>query len=273
MLSAVDADWSAIRGVFIDLDGVIYTGRTPIPGAAEFLAEARLHELKFLLVTNNSTASPELVAERLRGMQIDADPDEILTSAQAAVAHVKLHAQTGARVRIIGEAGLRQAAEEEGFAVVEDGEGRADWVIAGLDRAFTYEKLASATRDILSGAQFIATNADALLPIEGGQVIPGAGTMVAAIQTATAVEPVVLGKPQPGLFEIGLKRLGGLAPTAAAMIGDRLDTDIVGGHRAGLRAILVLSGVTSRAQAEAASERPDAIVADLAHVAELFGWN
>jgi 4-nitrophenyl phosphatase len=156
---------------------------------------------------------------------------------------------------------------------VEDGEGRADWVIAGLDRAFTYAKLASATRDILSGAHFVATNADALLPIEGGQVIPGAGTMIAAIQVATAVEPLVLGKPEPGLFTIGLRRLGGLPPTEAAMIGDRLDTDIVGGHRAGLRAILVLSGVSSRAQAEAASERPDAIVADLAHVAELFGWN
>jgi 4-nitrophenyl phosphatase len=267
----VNGDWSSIRGVFIDLDGVVYTGRQPIPGAAGFLAEARRRGLKFLLVTNNSTTSPELVAERLRGMQIHVSPDEILTSAQAAIAYVKLYAQPGARVRIIGEAGLRQAAQEEGFSIVEDGE-RADWVIAGLDRAFTYEKLASATRDIMSGARFVATNADALLPIEGGEVVPGAGTMVAAIKTATTVEPVVLGKPEPGLFHIGLHRLGGLSPMQAVMIGDRLDTDIVGGHRAGLRAILVLSGVTTRAEAEASSSRPDAIVADLASVAGLFGW-
>ena len=102
--------------------------------------------------------------------------------------------RAGATVRIVGEAGLRQAAEEEGLVVV-DGESSSEWVIAGLDRAFTYEKLAAATRAILAGAHFVATNADALLPVEGGQVVPGAGTMIAAIKTATAVEPVVVGKP------------------------------------------------------------------------------
>jgi 4-nitrophenyl phosphatase len=264
--------WSGVRGLLIDLDGCVYHGREPIPGGAGLLAEARQRGVKFVLVTNNSTASPELVVERLRGMRIDVEPHEILTSAQAAASYIKLHAAPGACVRIIGEAGLYQAAEGEGLSIVEDGELQADWVIAGLDRAFTYAKLASATRDILAGARFVATNADALLPIEGGEVMPGAGTIVAAIQTATAVKPVVLGKPEAGLFQIGLQRLGGLAPTEAVMIGDRLDTDVVGGHRAGLRAILVLSGVTTRAQADAALERPDAVVADLASVADLFAW-
>jgi 4-nitrophenyl phosphatase len=228
--------------------------------------------LRFLLVTNNSTTSPELVAERLKTMQIDVGPEEILTSAQAAVAYVRAHADPGSRVRIVGEAGLRQAAEEEGFVIVEDGQAAADWVIAGLDRAFTYEKLAGATRAIMAGAHFVATNADALLPVEGGQVVPGAGTMIAAIQTATSVKPIVVGKPEPGLFEHGLRRLGGLAAEHAAMIGDRLDTDVVGGRRAGLHTILVLTGVTQRAEAEAAQPQPDAIIEDLAHVADLFGW-
>src|SRR5207237_7002221 len=134
-------------------------------------------------------------------------------------------------------------------------------------------KWAYATRDIRRGARFVATNSDALLPIEGGQFIPGAGTMLAAIRTATGVEPVVLGKPEPGLFEVGLERLGGLQPSQAAMVGDRLDTDVVGAHRAGLRTILVLSGVTSPAEAAAASPEPDAIVPDLAGVAPLLGWN
>ena len=125
-------DWSSLKGVLIDLDGVVYTGRDPIAGAPGFLGEARRRGLKFLLVTNNSTTSPELVAQRLRGMHIEVEPDEILTSAQAAVAYVKQHAQPGARVRIVGEAGLRQAAELEGFVVVEDGETSAEWVIAGL---------------------------------------------------------------------------------------------------------------------------------------------
>lgn len=263
-------DWTTLKGVLIDLDGVVYTGRIPIPGAAGFLAEARRRGLHFLLVTNNSTTSPELVAERLRGMQIDVQPGEILTSAQAAVGYVKLHAESGARVRIVGEAGLRQEAEQEGFVVVEDGEAQAEWVIAGLDRAFTYAKLASATRDILGGARFVATNADALLPVEGGQVVPGAGTMIAAIHTATGVDPVVLGKPEPGLFEHGLRRLGGLAPGDVAMIGDRMDTDVDGGRRAGLRTILVLTGVTTPAQATAAEPPPDAVLADLSSVARLL---
>jgi HAD superfamily hydrolase (TIGR01457 family) len=266
----VTTDWSSLKGVLIDLDGVVYTGRIPIPGAADFLAEARSRGLKFLLVTNNSTTSPELVAERLHGMQIEVGPHEILTSAQAAVAYVKLHAAAGARVRIVGEAGLRQEAENEGFVVVEDGEAQAEWVIAGLDRAFTYAKLANATRDIMSGAHFVATNADALLPVEGGQMVPGAGTMIAAIQTATSVQPVILGKPEPGLFEHGLRRLGGLAPHEVAMVGDRLDTDVDGGRRAGLRTILVLSGVTSAAQAAIAAPPPEAITADLASVAHLL---
>jgi HAD superfamily hydrolase (TIGR01457 family) len=270
---SIGVEWSSIRGVLIDLDGVVYTGRDPIPGAGRFLAEARRRGLKFLLVTNNSTTSPELVAERLRGMQIEVAPDEILTSAQAAVGYVKQQAQPGARLRIIGEAGLRQAAEDEGFVIVEDGEPPAEWVIAGLDRAFTYAKLASATRDIMAGAHFVATNADALLPIEGGQVVPGAGTMIAAIRTATGVEPVVLGKPEPGLFEHGLRRLGGLAPPQAAMIGDRLDTDVDGGRRAGLHTILVLTGVTTAAEAAAASPPPDAVIADLASAGQLFGWS
>jgi 4-nitrophenyl phosphatase len=266
-------DWSAVRGLLIDLDGVVYTGREPIPGAAEFLTEARRRGLKFLLVTNNSTTSPELVAERLGGMHIEVGPEEILTSAQAAVAYVKTQAVPGAAVCIVGEAGLRQAAEAEGFLIVEDGDAAgADWVIAGLDRAFNYDKLTGATRAIMRGARFVATNADALLPIEGGQVLPGAGTIIAAIQTATAVTPVVLGKPEPGLFEHGLRRLGNLEPHQAAMIGDRLDTDVVGGRRAGLHTILVLTGVTTPAEANEAKPPPDATVKDLASVAELFGW-
>jgi 4-nitrophenyl phosphatase len=108
--------------------------------------------------------------------------------------------------------------------------------------------------------------------VEGGQVLPGAGTIIAAIQTATAVVPIVVGKPEPGLFEHGLRRLGGLRPDQVAMIGDRLDTDVVGGRRAGLRTILVLTGVTTRAEAEAADEKPDAVSADLASVAEVLGW-
>jgi len=268
----VAVEWSSIRGLLIDLDGVVYTGRDPIAGSATFLKQTREHGLPFLLITNNSTTSPERVAERLRGMDITVAPQEVLTSAQVAAAYVRSHSQPGARVRIVGEQGLRQAATEEGLRVVDDGDATVDWVLAGLDRAFDYNKLTTATRAILAGARFVATNADALLPVEGGNVLPGAGSMVAAIQTATAREPVVVGKPQPGLFQHGLQRLGSLKPHEAAMIGDRLDTDVIGGHRAGLRTILVLSGVTAPQQLAAASQQPDAVVPNLAAVAALFDW-
>ncbi len=267
--------WSSgLLGLLIDLDGVVYAGREPIPGGAEFLAEARRRGLKFLLVTNNSTASPAVVADRLRGMGIDVAADEILTSAQAAAAYVRAHSGPGARVRVIGEAGLQEAVLQEGLVLAPDAESSiVDCVLVGLDRAFTYASLTCATRAIVAGARFVATNTDALLPIEGGQVIPGAGSIVAAIQTATAVTPVVVGKPQPGLFEHGLRRLGGMHPEQVAMIGDRLDTDIVGGRRAGLRTILVLSGVTTAAELEAApNSRPDASAPNLAGVAGLLGW-
>ncbi|HET6317208.1 MAG TPA: HAD-IIA family hydrolase [Chloroflexota bacterium] len=265
-------DWSAVRGLLIDLDGVVYTGRDPIAGSASFLERARGEKLPFLLVTNNSTTSPELVAERLEGMDISVTADEILTSAQAAAAYIRRHSQAGATVSIVGEAGLRQAVAEEALTIVEDSKANVDWVLAGLDRQFDYQKLTYATRAILAGARFVATNADALLPVEGGHVLPGAGTMIAAIQTATGIQPVVVGKPEPGLFEHGLLRLGGLQPHQVAMIGDRLDTDVMGGQRAGLRTILVLSGVTTPQQLAAAMGKPDATVPSLAAVASLFHW-
>jgi 4-nitrophenyl phosphatase len=273
MLRSVTPDWAAMRGLMIDLDGVVYMGHEPIAGAAGFLGEARRRGLPFLLVTNNSTTSPELVAQRLSGMHIDVEPHEILTSAQAAVAYVRAHSEGKTRVRVIGEAGLRQAAEAEGLEVFEDGEAHVDWVVAGLDRAFDYHKLTAATRDILGGARFVATNADALLPVEGGNVLPGAGSIVGAIQIATAVDPIVVGKPEPGLFEHGLRRLGDMQPGEVAMIGDRLDTDVVGARRAGLRSVLVLSGVTTAQHVAESTIEADVVVADLAGVSRLLGWS
>ena len=265
-----------MRGLLIDLDGVMYTGREAIPGSAGFLAAAREHGMPFLLVTNDSTASPQHVADRLRGMHMPVEAREIVTSAQAAAGYVRAHTPGSAtpRVRLIGEAGLRAAALEQGLVLVEDGARDVDWLIAGLDRAFDYEKLTLATRSIRAGARFLATNADALLPIEGGEVIPGAGSIIAAIRTASAVEPIVVGKPQPGLFEHGLRRLGDPPPAQVAMIGDRLDTDVVGARRAGLRTILTLSGVTHANDLVglAASEHPEAVVPNLAAVATLLGW-
>ncbi len=261
-----------LRGLLIDLDGVVFLGTQPLPGAAAFLSRARRHGLPFLLVTNNSTTSPALVARKLEGMGIEAHPEDILTSAEAAAAFVRAATPEPTRVFLVGEAGLREAAVEQGLTVVEDG-APADWVIAGLDRHFDYGKLAAATRAIRAGARFVATNTDALLPVEGGLVLPGAGSIVAALQTASGAEPIVVGKPEPGLFQRGLQRLGNLAPAQAAMVGDRIDTDVLGGRQAGLKTVLVLTGVTSPAAARASRIQPDATVESLAHLGEVLGWS
>jgi 4-nitrophenyl phosphatase len=260
---------AALRGLLIDLDGVVYTGSQAIPGSAWFLGEARRRGFPFKLVTNNSARPPAAVAERLRGMDIEVDPNEIVTSAEAAVAYITEESKPGARVLVIGEVGLHDALAATGLTMVEDDS--ADWVVVGLDRQFTYAKLAAATHAIHHGARFVATNADPLLPSEGGVMNPGAGCIVAAIQTST-VKPVVIGKPEPALFRRGLQRLGGFAPADVAMIGDRLDTDVAGARNAGLRTILVLSGGTTAVQLAASELKPDASADNLAGVAELLGW-
>lgn len=262
-----------LKGLLIDLDGVVYTGAEPIPGAGAFLAEARRRRLPFLLATNNSTTPPEQVAARLAGMGIEVHPEEILTSADVAAAYVAEHARPGVdRVLVVGEVGLRRAIEAHGLELVDGGDGAA-WVVVGLDRAFDYARLTAATLAVLAGARFVASNADPLLPVEGGRVLPGAGSMVAAISRASGATPIVTGKPEAAMFERGLRRLGGLAAADVAMVGDRLDTDVEGGRRAGLRTILVLSGVATAEEAARAAPPPDAVCPDLASVAALLGWS
>lgn len=260
-----------LKGLLIDLDGVVVTGAEPIPGAGAFLAEARRRGLPFLLATNNSTTEAAQVAARLAGMGIPVRPEEILTSADVAAAYVAEHARSGDGVLVVGEVGLRRAIETHGLELV-DGRDGAAWVVVGLDRAFDYAKLTAATLAVLAGARFVASNADPLLPVEGGRVLPGAGSMVAAIARASGAAPIVTGKPEPAMFERGLRRLGNLAAADVAMVGDRLDTDMEGGRRAGLRTILVLSGVATAEEAARAAPPPDAVCPDLAAVAARLGW-
>lgn len=264
------APLASIRGLLIDLDGVVYTGAMPIPGGDWFLATARRHGLPFLLVTNNSTAEPSHVVRRLGGMGIAVREDEILTSAQAGAAYLRTEVREGDRVLVVGEEGLLSAVRAQGLPVTDKGS-EAAWVLVGLDRAFTYARLTEATQAILGGAGFVATNKDALLPIEGGQFLPGAGSMVGAIRGATGIEPTIIGKPERILFDRARERLG-FPADAVAMIGDRVDTDIVGAQRAGLRTVLVLSGIATREEADALQPAPDAILDRLASLSPLLGW-
>jgi 4-nitrophenyl phosphatase len=255
-----------IRGVLLDLDGVVYEGRNVIPEAPRFFERLRRAGWPLQLITNNSSATPEQFADRLCSMDIPTAPSEVLTSAIATAHYLKKRSPGGGRAFIIGEQGLREAVQDAGFEPAED---RPDYVLVGLDRGFDYHKLTAAIRGILSGASFIGSNPDTTLPAEDG-LIPGAGSFQAAIRAATGVAPIIIGKPEPTMTAMALERIGCTAQETVS-IGDRLDTDILAGHRAGTPTVLVLTGISTRAEAERAEVRPTIVAENLDEVAEAIG--
>ena len=256
-----------LRGFMLDLDGVVYTGQQVIPGAREFFAWLRQSSARFLLITNNSSRGPEQFALRLGRMGIHVAPVEILTSAEATGEFLVGNAPAASRVFVIGEQGLHSALEARGFQLVDDED--AAYVVVGLDRQFDYRKLTIAIRAVLNGAHFIGSNPDVTLPDAAG-ILPGAGSVQAAIRAATGVEPTIIGKPEPTMLSYGLRRLG-CAPHEVAVIGDRLDTDIIGGRRAGLVTILVLTGISSEDDLTRSSVQPDYVVRDLFALVRMLG--
>jgi molybdenum cofactor cytidylyltransferase len=255
---------SSIKSLIIDLDGVLYRGDKAIDGAKEFIVLLQREEIPFLLLTNNSTRTPGQYVEKLARMGIAIKESDVLTSAQATALYLERIAQPGARVYAIGEEGLRAALRDK-YTLAEE---EADFVVVGMDRGLTYEKLKTATLLIRSGARFIATNPDKTLPTEEG-LTPGNGAIIAALEAATGVAPFVVGKPEPAIFDLALARMG-VDKKGAAVIGDRLETDILGGRRAGLITILVLSGATSRQELENSPVKPDLVFEDVRQLYEVW---
>ena len=228
-----------LRAAILDMDGVLYRGETPLPGASDLIAWLRQEGLPFLLLTNNSTLDPAAYECKLAQMGIDVPAGQIITSAVATADFLVHSLPSGAHVYVVGEDGLRACVAARGF-VLSERDPQA--VVVGLDRQLTYAKLRIAGLAIRAGAAFIATNPDRTLPTEAGEV-PGAGAIVAALEAATDVAPTIIGKPEPPMMEMALARLGQPASRTVA-IGDRVETDIAGGQRLGLPTILLLSGVT-----------------------------
>jgi len=252
-----------ITHLIVDMDGVLYRGENPLPGLREFFAFLREHRLPFILATNNSSHTPQEYVERLARMGVQVSPHEVLTSGQAAARTLARQHPPGTRVHVFGSPALRAAMLEEGFALADED---VKVVVASLDRDVTYDKLKRATLLIRGGAAFVATNLDPTLPTDEG-LVPGTGSLIAALQTASGVKPLAIGKPEPAMFHLALAHMGASAETTAT-IGDRADTDILGGQRAGLITICVLSGSSSRAEAEAAG--PDFIFEGLVDL--LAAW-
>lgn len=264
---------SDAKAFIFDMDGVLYRGKTPLPGVQDLFNALTVRGIPFLLATNNSMATPAAYVARMAEMGVDVDLEDIQTSATATRDYLLGELKPDARILTIGMPALdEQIFTGTGFKPATDGAGEpVDAVVAGLDLNFTYDKLRRAMQAILDGARFVATNADATLPIEGG-VQPGAGSIIAAIATAAQTQPVVVGKPETLMMTKGVERLGS-TPGETVMVGDRLDTDILSGHRAGLRTALVLTGVSQRSDLERAEVLPDFVFTDLPAITQAIVGN
>ncbi len=252
-------EWHLPRFLVTDMDGVLWHGQEPMPGLVEFFRFLREHSIKFVCATNNASTLPERLAERLQGWGTDVKPEEIVTSATATADYLAAQYPAGTKLYVIGMEGLRKPLVEAGFVIDSDTDAQA--VVVGIDWNCTYQQLKKAAMLIRAGAKFIGTNGDRTFPSAEG-IIPGTGALLAAIETATYIAPTTIGKPEPGLYEMSLKRMNA-QPDQTLVLGDRLETDILGAVRLGLKSALVLSGVTRREQLAASDYQPDWVFEDI----------
>lgn len=262
-----EAAWlKEIDTYLIDLDGTLYRGRDVIEDAPAFVAWLQRTQRKFLYVTNNSSRRPEDVAAHLRELGIPAEADDVLTSSQVAAQYIR--EQPGHhRVFMIGETGLHHALHEAGCQIVNGTDEQPDYVVQGIDREFSYAKLKRAALAVRAGAVSIATNVDKALPTEEG-LLPGSGSLAAALMTTTGVTPLVMGKPAAKMIEVALERLGSTREQAV-VIGDNLETDILAGVQADVKTVLVLTGFSQRAEIASAAGVPTLVLDSLTELMAL----
>jgi NagD protein len=244
----------------MDMDGVLVHEEQAIPGAAEFLDALRKRGIPFLVLTNNSIYTRRDLAARLRTSGLHVPEEAIWTSALATARFLETQ-RPGGSAFVIGEAGLTTALHEAGYTLTER---EPDYVVLGETRTYSFERITRAIRLILGGARFIATNPDPTGPAPGG-LVPATGSVAALVSRATGVAPYYVGKPNPLMMRSALNAIEAHSETTA-MIGDRMDTDVVSGLEAGLETILVLTGVTTREEAERFPYRASRIVDSVADV-------
>lgn len=249
------------HGFLIDMDGVIYLGREIIPGAREFVNTLRSQNIPFLFLTNNSQRTRRDVATKLSRMGVHADEEHIFTCALA-TARFLAGQKPGGTAYVIGEGGLLHALHANGFAYVDHD---PDYVVVGEGRTFTCETMETAVGMIMGGAKLIATNMDPSCPTANG-IRPGCGATVAMLEKATGVKAFSLGKPSPIMMRAARKDLG-LSASETTIIGDTMETDILGGVQMGYRTVLVLTGGTQAKDLARYGYQPDMIVDSIADLA------
>lgn len=260
-------------GLLIDLDGVVWIGREPVPGSPEALRSLLEAGKRLVFVTNNPGKHPAAYAERLTGMGVEVGPGQIVTAGMVVARLAGEAAGDGGSAFVIGAPALKEMVAAAGARLVEGEEAwGADAVVVSGHRGFDYGELLASKRALDSGAALFATSHDPTMPFPGGEV-PGTGSILAAVETASGKRATIAGKPERHLFEMASGALAcsfsadenekEQAKQRVAMVGDRISSDIEGGRRAGLETILVLSGTTTREQAEAADPAPDHVLDDL----------
>ncbi len=252
-----------IKALILDMDGVLWQGSQPIGDLPSIFQCIDQRGWKVVLATNNASRTPQQYVERLAGYGVHIQPWQVINSAHAVTSYLCRQYPGGGNVYVIGEVGITEALIEKGFSI---GEYKPIAVVVGIDRNLTYDKLSRATLLIRSGVPFIGTNPDRTFPVPEG-LVPGAGAILAALETATSVTPLIMGKPSPAMYQVALERLG-TPPSETLVVGDRLETDIAGAQGIGCRTALVLSGVSSEADARAWQPQPDVIARDLTRLVE-----
>lgn len=245
------------KGYLIDLDGTMYKGTEKIEAAGRFVHELNRRGIPYLFVTNNSSRTPAQVAEKLCEFDIPTTPEQVFTTSQATANYI-YDRKPDASVYAIGEDGIIEALKERGFAFVDE---KPDFVVTGIDRQISYEKLGKACLAVRAGAKFVSTNADIAIPTERG-FMPGNGSLTAVVSVSTGVQPVFIGKPERIIMDQALEALG-VSKAETIMVGDFYDTDIMAGMNAGIDTLLVLTGVTTREQLKDCGQQPTYVIDSL----------
>jgi NagD protein len=264
-MTPVSSPHRPIESWLTDMDGVLVHEEVPLPGGAEFVAALKASGRRFLVLTNNSIFTPRDLRARLLGSGIDVPEEAIWTSALA-TAKFLADQRPGGSAYVVGEAGLTTALHDVGYVMTDR---NPDYVVLGETRTYSFEAITRAIRLIEGGARFIATNPDPSGPSQQG-TLPATGSVAALISTATGRQPYFVGKPNPLMMRSALNRIEAHSETTA-MVGDRMDTDIISGLEAGLQTFLVLTGSTRPEQVDQFPYRPTRVVDSIADLVQLVG--
>ena len=253
---------SNIKALILDMDGVIWRSDAPIGDLPSIFKRIRERGLKFVFATNNGTMTPDDYQGKLAKLGVEVDPSQVVTSALGIAFMLAQKFPRGAKLFVIGEDGIRVALKEKGFKLLSaDNAPEAQAFVMGIDRSINFMKVAEAALLVRAGIPFYTTNTDRTFPTPRGE-IPGSGAWLSVITTATGVDPIIAGKPFPYLMELSLERLG-TTKEETLVVGDRLETDIAAGQAVECPTALVLSGVSTKAQADAWKPAPDIIAESL----------